>query len=147
MLRGTDQALIRALTEFRYRLRLFLRFSERAVRGYGITPSQHQLLLGVAGFRAQGMATVSELAEFLQLRHNAVVGLIDRAAARRLVRRARVSRDKRRVTVRLTPSGGALIRRLARLHHAELARLGDGLPFQPPRIRPRARKPHSKLRR
>src|SRR5579884_1043720 len=39
----------------------------------GLTPQQHQLLLGVAGFTGRGWATITELAEFLQERHNAVV--------------------------------------------------------------------------
>lgn len=114
---------IRELALFRYRLRRFLRFSEKAVRACGVTPLQHQLLLGVAGFTDNGAATVSELAEFLQQRHNAVVALIDRAAARGFVRRERSTGDRRRVRVRLTPPGAALLRRLSSLHLQELARI------------------------
>ena len=69
--------MIRHLARFRYELRKFLRFSEQAARNAGLTPQQHQLLLGVAGFTGRGWATISELAEFLQERHNAVVGLVD----------------------------------------------------------------------
>jgi hypothetical protein len=43
------------------------------------TPQQHQLLLGVAGYTGRAWATITELAEFLQERHNAVVGLVQRA--------------------------------------------------------------------
>ena len=70
---------LRRLAWFRYRLRCFLRFSERVAQSHGITPQQHQLLLGVAGYTGRGWATISELAEFLQGRHNAVVGLVQRA--------------------------------------------------------------------
>lgn len=74
---------------FRYQLRRFMSFSERSARACGVTPQQHQLLLGLAGFARNGEATVSEMAEFLQERHNAVVGLVKRAAVRGLVRKVR----------------------------------------------------------
>ena len=43
-------------------------------------------MLGVAGYTGRGWATISELAELLQERRNAVVGLAQRAAQRGLVR-------------------------------------------------------------
>src|SRR5579863_7647637 len=79
---------LRRLAWFRYRIRCFLRFSERVARSFGITPQQHQLLLGIAGYTGRGWATISELAEFMQGRHNAVVGLVQRAAERGLVRKS-----------------------------------------------------------
>ncbi len=63
---------------FRYALRKFLRFSEDAAKQCGVTPQQHQLMLGVAGY-AGGSATISELAEFLHERVHSVVGLVERA--------------------------------------------------------------------
>ena len=63
---------LRRLGWSRYSVCCFLRFSERIARMCGITP---QLLLGVAGYTDRGWATISELAEFLQERYNAVVGL------------------------------------------------------------------------
>ena len=42
------------LAAFRYELRRFLRFSEKAARSCGLTPQQHQLLLGVAGYTGRG---------------------------------------------------------------------------------------------
>src|SRR5271154_749061 len=90
-----ESSMFQDLARFRYRLRLFLRFSENAARNCGVTPQQHQLLLGVAGHTRRGSATISELAEFLQERHNSVVGLIDRAARRGLVRKQSDTQDKR----------------------------------------------------
>src|SRR6266702_4463381 len=91
--------LIRQMAWFRYQLRQFLRFSEKAARACGVTPQQHQLLLGVAGYTGRGWATISELAEFLQQRHNAVVGLVERARRRGLVRKAPDAGDRRLVRV------------------------------------------------
>src|SRR5512146_3232647 len=112
---------IRRLAQFRYALRRFLRFSEQAARAAGVTPPQHQLLLGVAGFTGRGWATISELAECLQERHNGVVALVDRAARAGLVRRDKAGGDRRVVRVALTPPGRRLIDGLTRLHQKELA--------------------------
>src|ERR1700739_2670906 len=96
---------VRELAQFRYALRQFLRFSENAAREHGVTPQQHQLMLGVAGFTGRGSATVSELAEFLQERPHSVVGLIERAMQHGLVRRTQDKLDRRVVNVSLTASG------------------------------------------
>jgi DNA-binding MarR family transcriptional regulator len=116
-------SLLRQLAWFRYQLRQFLRFSEKAARLCGLTPQQHQLMLGIAGYTGRGWATISELAEFLQERHNAVVGLVERAGCRGLLRKEQSSRDRRFVRVRLTPKGEQLMRKLADLHRDELARV------------------------
>src|SRR5947208_3280419 len=49
-----DRQLLRRLPWFRYHLRQLLRFSERAARAEGVTPQQHQLLLGIAGYTSRG---------------------------------------------------------------------------------------------
>jgi DNA-binding MarR family transcriptional regulator len=108
------------LAQFRYQLRRFLRFSERAAWSCGVTPQQHQLLLGIAGYTGRGWATISELAEFLQERHNAVVGLVQRAAKKGLVRKEQGAHDRRFVRVRLTPRGRQTLRRLTALHVDQL---------------------------
>jgi DNA-binding MarR family transcriptional regulator len=97
-------AVVARLAAFRYQFRRFLRFSEKAARCCGLTPQQHQLLLGVTGYTGRGWATISELAEFLQERHNAVVGLVARAVGRRLVRKERAGRDSQ--SARAVPSEG-----------------------------------------
>lgn len=122
-----DRKIVRELAWFRYTLRSFLRFSERAARVCGVTPQQHQLMLGVAGFTASGAATISELAEFLQERNNSVVGLVERAAERGLVHRQNASTDRRQVLVTLTPRGEDILNRLNRLHHEEVGRVKAGM--------------------
>ena len=48
--RGNDvDADYASLSEFRYQLRLFLRFSEDAARAAGLEPQQHQLMLAAKG--------------------------------------------------------------------------------------------------
>ncbi|MGH9350580.1 MAG: MarR family winged helix-turn-helix transcriptional regulator [Terriglobia bacterium] len=118
-------AKVQQLALFRYELRQFLRFSEKAARAAGITPQQHQLMLGVAGFTGRGWATISELAEFLQERHNAVVGLVERAQRRGLVMKRMIALDRRFVRVQLTAQGKRTLVKLAALHRKELARFQD----------------------
>jgi DNA-binding MarR family transcriptional regulator len=125
--RDSFRETVRHLAWFRYTLRKFLRFSEQAARRCGITPQQHQLLLGIAGYTSRQKATISELAEFLQERHNSVVELADRAVGRGLVRKVHDTRDRRYVFVSLTPRGEKVLSRLARLHKQEIVRLQAGL--------------------
>jgi len=127
---------VRRLAWFRYRVRCFLRFSERVARSYDITPQQHQLLLGVAGYTGRGWATISELAEFLQGRHNAVVGLVQRAAERGLVRKAQGEKDRRFVKVHLTPKGFSILDKISRKNITELRALQLEI-MKTPQPRPR----------
>jgi DNA-binding MarR family transcriptional regulator len=99
----------------------------------------------VAGFTGRGWATVTELADFLQARHNAVVTLVQRAEIRGWVRKDPGMGDRRFVSVRLTPRGDALLRALARLHLDEIRRIRTDLhalsrvrPRSLPRVRPGA---------
>lgn len=121
-----DKAMMRELAWFRYTLRRFLRFSEKAARACGVTPQQHQLMLGIAGFTERGRATISELAEFLQERNNSVVGLVERAAESGLVKRRAGKTDRRQVVVTLTPRGEEILSTLTYLHHDEARRLRAG---------------------
>lgn len=116
----------RDLAWFRYQLRKFLRFSEKAAQQCGITHQHHQLMLGVAGFTGSGCATVSELAEFLQERHNSVVGLVERAVTRGLVRKEQDAVDRRRVVVSLTPLGEDILGKLSKLHQAQIKQVQAG---------------------
>ncbi|HVO23972.1 MAG TPA: MarR family transcriptional regulator [Candidatus Margulisiibacteriota bacterium] len=124
---GPTQSDIRNLARFRYALRRFLYFSEQVARRAGLTPQQHQLLLGVAAFTDKGSATIGEIAEFLQVRHHSAVGLIDRAVKAGLVRREVNPDDQREVFVTLTADGSRKLRMLTELHHKELSGLRRSL--------------------
>lgn len=114
---------VRQLAQFRYSLRKFLRFSELAARKCGVTPQQHQLMLGVQGFTGRGAATISELAEFLQERHHSVVGLVERAVQGGLVARVQDAADRRVVNVSLTRAGENILLKLTHMHYEEAKKL------------------------
>lgn len=111
------------LSDFRYQLRRFLRFSEDAARAHGITHLQYQLLLHVRGFPGREWATVGELAERLQAQQHGVVSLVTRCEKLGLVRREAARSDRRVVEIHLTPAGSSLLHALAALHRDELLRL------------------------
>ena len=123
----------RALSEFRYQLRRFLRFSEEVVHREGITPLQYLLLLHIKGYPGREWATVGELAERLQAHHHGVVALVSRCEKLGLVKRRACESDRRRVETHLTARGETCLERLARLHQDEL------LSFEGKFFSPRAR--------
>jgi DNA-binding MarR family transcriptional regulator len=109
-----------ALSDFRYELRRFLRFSEEVVHEQGITPLQYLLLLHIKGYPEREWATVGELAERLQSHHHGAVALVSRCEKLGLVKRKPSAEDRRRVEIHLTPKGERCLNRLAELHRAEL---------------------------
>ena len=110
----------RALSEFRYRIRIFLTGSEKAARKAGLEPQQYLFLLAVRGLPAGRTPSIQELAERMQLRHHSVVELADRLERRGLVRRERSRGDRRKVILHLTPRGERILTRLAKQRIAEL---------------------------
>lgn len=125
--RPLTKADFSALSEFRYQMRRFERFSESAVRAMGIPPLQYLMLLHIKGFEGRDWATVGELAERLQAKPNGVVALVSRCEASHLVERRANAEDRRRVEIHLLPAGEAILIRLAEIHRAELLSLGDSL--------------------
>ena len=112
------------LASFRKALRRFLRFVEEGAREAGLTPQQHQVLLALRAHAGRDWATISELADSLQLKHHAAVGLVDRCQAAELVVRTIDPIDQRVVQVHLTPKGYEILDRLTRRNLGELRALG-----------------------
>ena len=118
-----------ALSEFRFQLRCFERFSEDAVRAFAITPLQYLLLLHVKGYPGRQFATVGELAERLQAKPHGVVALVTRCEEHGFVERRPGTSDRRQVEVHLLAAGEKILRRLAELHRTELQSLGAVFPI------------------
>jgi DNA-binding MarR family transcriptional regulator len=114
----------RAMAEFRYQIRRFLRFSEQAARSAGIEPQQHQLLMAVKGLPEGRKPTVAVLAERMQLQHHSTVELIDRLEERGFLYRLRATDDRRQVFVKLTHDGEEFLQTLAMYHSQELQSVG-----------------------
>jgi DNA-binding MarR family transcriptional regulator len=93
------------LAQFRYELRQFLHFSERAAVEVGLQPQQHQLLLQVAGAPEGETVTIAYAAERLSLRHHSVVELVNRSEREGLLVRTVDTVDRRRAILQATRKG------------------------------------------
>ena len=111
-----------ALAQFRYQIRSFLAFSEAAAAKQGLTPTQHQALLGIKGFVRPGPATVGDVARFLLIRPHSAVELINRLVKLGLVDRVADPQDARRVHLKLTRKGERKLRALSQKNLEELRR-------------------------
>ena len=111
------------LLRLRTGLRQFLRWSEHQARRAGLTPAKHQLLLAVRGHPNGAGPTISELADYLVLRHHSAVGLVDRAEGDGLVKRAPDPESRSVVRVTLTRKGSTKLDALAEAHLQELSHL------------------------
>jgi DNA-binding MarR family transcriptional regulator len=112
------------LSDFRYQIRKFERFSEEVTRQHGLTPLQYLLLLHVKGYPGRDWATVGELALRLQAQQHGVVALISRCEKLGFVKRRRSSEDRRQIEIHLLENGEKALEELARLHRTELLSLG-----------------------
>jgi DNA-binding MarR family transcriptional regulator len=109
-----------ALAEFRYQIRKFLHFSEKAIKAAGLERGQYQLMLAIKGMAVGVRPRVRELADQMQIRHHSAVELINRLESGGYVRRQRARDDRREVLLALTPKGERILAELALHHHEEL---------------------------
>lgn len=109
------------LANFRYALRRLARQTELEAREVGLSPQQYLLLLNIKGFPGRNWANITELAERMQVRHNAVIGLVNRAEERGLVTRQQDpdASDRRVVQIHITDAGETLLHRMAKALHNE----------------------------
>ena len=123
----SGQPNYRAMAEFRYQIRRFLRFSEHAAREAGLEPQQYQLMLAIKGLPDDERPRIGDVAERLQIQHHSTVELVDRLSKRSLVRRRRSEHDRREVLLELTPKGERLLQDLALHHRSEIREMGPEL--------------------
>jgi DNA-binding MarR family transcriptional regulator len=112
------------LAAFRYALRKFLRFSETAAAGAGISGQHYQAMLILRACPEDQPTTIADLAQQLLIKHNSAVELVDRLVQQDLVMREASSADRRKVELRLTARGRQMLAKLAAVHRRELQRLG-----------------------
>jgi DNA-binding MarR family transcriptional regulator len=92
--------------EFRSALRTFLRRSETIARDHDLTPQRYLLLLMVKGSPdGSESATVTDLADRMQLSQSTITELVARSEEAGLLERVDSAADGRVTLVRLTSSG------------------------------------------
>lgn len=107
--RNLTLAEYRKLSELRFQIRRFLRFSEDTARGKGLEPQQHQTLLAIKGAPAGEDPTIAFLARRMQLAHHTMVELVDRVVDKGLAQRKPSTTDRRSTLVQLTPEGARVL--------------------------------------
>ena len=118
--RALTLAEYRRLSEFRFQIRRFMRFSEDAARAKGLEPQQHQTLLAIKGAPAGEQPTIAFLANRLQLAHHTMVELVDRVVDKGLAERKPSPTDRRSTLVQLTPAGAKVLGELSTLTYQEI---------------------------
>lgn len=120
-----DKSQLERLSQFRYQLRRFLRFSEDAAQEAGLTLLQYQLLLHTQAMPGRDWASIGELAERLQAKPHGVLALVARCEAAGLITRQDNPTDGRVVEVHLTPRGQRCLQQVALRHESHLEALAD----------------------
>jgi DNA-binding MarR family transcriptional regulator len=115
------------LAAFRFALRSFLRFSEDAAAGVGLTGQHYQALLVVRACPDDRRLTINDLAQQLLIKHNSAVELVDRLSRQGLLVREPSVADRRKVELQLTSRGRDVLADLAAMHQQELQRVGPML--------------------
>jgi DNA-binding MarR family transcriptional regulator len=109
---------------FRALLRSFLRTSEEIAQANGLTPQRHLLLLMIKGAPdGSERATITELAQRLQLAQSTVTELVQRAEQAGLLEREYSTTDGRMAHLHLSKEGERLLARVFRSHEAEREKL------------------------
>ena len=111
------------LLGFRTALRSFEQWSRQAAEEHGITHTQHQLLLAVRGSATPAGPTIGEVADSLLVKPHTAGGLVDRLGRLGYVERLPDAEDHRKVRLRLTERGEAVLRELTEVHVRELREL------------------------
>ena len=111
------------IAAFRKVLRRFLRFSEAAAAGVGLTSQHYQAMLVLRACPEDRHVSIAELAAELLIKHNSAVELVDRLVHEGLVVRQPSRADRRKVELCLTQRGREVLAKLAATHRAELRRV------------------------
>ncbi len=119
-LTNSDYARLLAV---RTRLRAFEQWSARQAAGRGLSAAQHQLMLVIRGYTGDGGPTIGQAANYLMIRPNTAVELVDRTQRQGLISRSADPDDHRMVRLTLTVEGHERLRDLSAAHVSELARL------------------------
>ena len=94
-------------------LRIVAAHDRDIMRRHGITSQQYQALLEIHFRTSPQPLTIGGLALRLGVRHNSVVGVVNKLARRSLVMRTPSERDRRVMHLSLTEQGRNLLRALA----------------------------------
>lgn len=108
--KATANAERESLIEFWFRVQHFLRVRSRISRAAGLHSREYELLLAVKAVPANRCASVSLMAERLCLQHPVTTNLVKSLVVKGLLCANRSTRDRRSLSLKLTPKGARLLR-------------------------------------
>ncbi|BDS08162.1 MarR family transcriptional regulator [Oceaniferula spumae] len=111
------------LSEFRYALRRFLKFSEQAAMSEGLKPLEHQALLAIRGYQG-GTVTINVLAERLCIEPQESRKLVDTMVDYGWLITEKLPPDPKAVKLSLTEQSIERLVRLSLAHRRELQHRG-----------------------
>ena len=99
-----------SLGELTRELRRFLQFRRNVAQNNGLSPREYLLLLEIKGLSRDRSPNIAAVADRLQVAHSNAVELLQGLLERGLVRKQRLSTDRRQVSLSLTPTGERKLR-------------------------------------
>lgn len=131
-----DSAQVQRVAEFRVALQRFHARSNLAARASGLTPQRYLLLVAIQGAPdGSGRASVTELADRLEMPQTTVSDLATRAEAAGLITREQSHADARVSHLRLTQEGERRLEKCIDSLNGDRAQLEQALGVASRRIR------------
>jgi DNA-binding MarR family transcriptional regulator len=98
------------LGELTRQLRRFLQFRRHVAQDNGLSPREYLLMLEIKGLSREHPPNIAAVADRLQVAHSNAVELLQGLLERGLVRKQRLSTDRRQVSLSLTAVGERKLR-------------------------------------
>lgn len=121
VLSAAERSEYQARAEFRFLIRTFLAFAERAASEVALTARQHEALIAIVG--SSTPLSIMELSDCLLIKHHSAVGLVDRLEKSGLILREQNPDNYREVSLYVTSKAFKILRKLAPSHRSELRRM------------------------
>ncbi len=109
------------LVEFWFRVQEFLRVRKTLAKTEGLQGREYEVLLLLKAHDVVGSVNVSLIGEKLFIHHHIAAAMVKRLTHKGLVTAQRSAKDRRSLSLRLTPAGGALLERIVTRSVEQLA--------------------------
>ncbi len=112
------------LVEFWFRVQEFLRVRKRFAKSEGLEGREYEMLLLLKAHDEVGAVNVAYIAEKLFIHHHVAAGMVKRLTNKGVIAVQRSTKDRRSLSLRLTPAGESLLERIVARSVEGLAREG-----------------------
>ncbi len=124
---GRTNATYESLGELTQQLRRFLQFRRQVAQDNGLSPREYLIMLEIKGLSRERRPNIAAVADRLQVAHSNAVELLQGLLERGLVKKRRVTTDRRQVQLSLTPTGEKRLRSVVAQSLADVRAEGPAL--------------------